>query len=188
MKKDKDIVLQTKSGIFLRYDDAIGLFAYSPYTGLIYACTKSDAKALYSWTNKQVQKTDRQDFIKTIGPGWYCDIKEGEFTSPHLLPNSQEFSTVIPSRPILINWLITANCSLSCIYCDAFDIMSENKIEPTEKNIERTAMNILSLKPLVVVLTGGDPLCSPHLIKAIKILHSKVGIIIDIIICISEQF
>jgi MoaA/NifB/PqqE/SkfB family radical SAM enzyme len=51
--------------------------------------------------------------------------------------------------------------------------------EPDSNNIDKTAKAILSYNPLVIVLTGGDPLFSPHLKHAIELLSGKVGIVID---------
>jgi MoaA/NifB/PqqE/SkfB family radical SAM enzyme len=51
--------------------------------------------------------------------------------------------------------------------------------EPNLFKIDEIAKNILKMEPLVVVLTGGDPLSSPNLENAINLLHNKVGIIID---------
>lgn len=51
--------------------------------------------------------------------------------------------------------------------------------EPTTHEIDTIAKSILSYHPLAVVLTGGDPLLSPHLKRVLSILHKRTGIIVD---------
>lgn len=58
--------------------------------------------------------------------------------------------------------------------------MRGEKGEPTNaSDIKSIAEAILSFDPLVVVITGGDPLVSPHLTRAINYLSGKVGIVVD---------
>jgi MoaA/NifB/PqqE/SkfB family radical SAM enzyme len=85
----------------------------------------------------------------------------------------------MPRQPILINWLITGRCPLACRYCYAEDLMRDEALEPKSVDIERIVESILSLNPLVVVVTGGDPLFSGHLAEAVHLLSGKVGIIVD---------
>lgn len=70
-------------------------------------------------------------------------------------------------------------CPLACRYCYAEDLMRNKNKEPKNENINRIAKAILFYKPLAVVLTGGDPLCSPYLLKAIRLLSGHTGIIVD---------
>jgi MoaA/NifB/PqqE/SkfB family radical SAM enzyme len=57
--------------------------------------------------------------------------------------------------------------------------MRNDSLEPKLFDISRTAKSILSLNPLVVVLTGGDPLFSPYIEDAMNLLSGKVGIVVD---------
>jgi MoaA/NifB/PqqE/SkfB family radical SAM enzyme len=57
--------------------------------------------------------------------------------------------------------------------------MRNDAIEPKEADINETAGRILALGPVVVVLTGGDPLFSPHIATAIRCLSGRVGITVD---------
>ena len=68
---------------------------------------------------------------------------------------------------------------LACKYCYAEDLMRDEALEPKSVDIERIVESILSLNPLVVVVTGGDPLFSGHLAEAMQLLSGKVGIVID---------
>jgi organic radical activating enzyme len=57
--------------------------------------------------------------------------------------------------------------------------MRNEALEPTSADIEHIVESILSLNPLVVVVTGGDPLFSGHLAEAVQLLSGKVGIVVD---------
>jgi MoaA/NifB/PqqE/SkfB family radical SAM enzyme len=57
--------------------------------------------------------------------------------------------------------------------------MRSDEFEPKVDSIEKIVKRILNLNPLVVVLTGGDPLFSPHLSLAIQLLSGKAGIVVD---------
>jgi sulfatase maturation enzyme AslB (radical SAM superfamily) len=85
----------------------------------------------------------------------------------------------MPQGPILINWFLTGRCPLACVYCYAEDLMRNDALEPKSPDINRIAESILKLNPLVVVITGGDPLFSPYLHDAVKLLSGKVGIVVD---------
>lgn len=51
--------------------------------------------------------------------------------------------------------------------------------EPGKKELVDSAQAILNLKPLVVVLTGGDPLFGGNFFGAASLLAGKVGLIVD---------
>lgn len=57
--------------------------------------------------------------------------------------------------------------------------MRDESKEPNAKAIRAIAKSILRLKPLAVVLTGGDPLFSPHLKLAVECLSGRVGLLVD---------
>lgn len=174
-------VLRTKSGLFVRKDAGLGLFAYSPYLGIVFACVEKDSEKVLMWLDQKCHKAPSAKYEKALGAGWSIPLKDVEYpVPPYLLPDVDAWP-ILPNtnRPILINWLLTGNCPLSCKYCYAEDLMRGKCQEPNETDIEQIAETILSFKPLVVVLTGGDPLFSPHLERAITLLHQKTGIIID---------
>ncbi|MFC1991482.1 radical SAM protein [Chloroflexota bacterium] len=133
-----------------------------------------------SWLNRQTSKPPYPIYSNTLGIGWAIADEEAEYPVPHLLPRASDWPILPPAyMPILVNWLLTGKCPLKCVYCYAQDVMQGNYLEPDGELIKRIAENILKVDPLVVVLTGGDPLTSPHLEEAIKLLHHKVGIIVD---------
>ena len=79
---------------------------------------------------------------------------------------------------LTVNYLISTNCQLDCIYCIAKDVMEEYAM-PTREIVDETIDRILEINPLVVVLTGGEPLLSPHLKHVVKRFYNKVNIIVD---------
>jgi MoaA/NifB/PqqE/SkfB family radical SAM enzyme len=171
---------KTKSGIFVKGDANIGLLVHSPFTGLNYAVHSSYQRLVLKWLDQRTTQAPSDAFKYSLGAGWAIDKSEAKHISPQLLPSPSEFSFLqAPESPILINWFLTGRCPLACVYCYAEDLMRREEIEPTLQGIEQHAEAILELNPLVVVLTGGDPLFSPHLSAAIRLLYGKVGIVLD---------
>jgi len=142
-------VFRTKSGVFVRFDRGIGLLTYSPYTGLVFACSRRDSDHVLSWLEGNKRHAPTDEHLKALGPGWAMEFSEAEYPGRHLLPSSEsQWQMVIADRPILINWLITGRCSLACPYCYARDLMGNGNAEPDEQRIRRTADRILSLSNL----------------------------------------
>jgi sulfatase maturation enzyme AslB (radical SAM superfamily) len=132
------------------------------------------------WLNKKRKSPPSSIYSNTLGVGWATKPSEAEFPMPQLLPSLKCWPVVAkPERPILINWLITGRCPLACKYCYAEDLMRNDLLEPDSARIIATAKAILELNPLVVVLTGGDPLFTSNLKVAIESLTGKVGIVVD---------
>lgn len=168
----------TKSGIIARADKGFGTIIFSPYTGLFFACPLVDYATIISWLNKD-QKIKNQVYRQSIGPGWDVAFEHAEYPPTHFLPDPNDWSIPKLSYPIVINWLLTGNCSLKCKYCYAEDLMRGKCNEPSKDEVTSICKKILSFKPVAVVLTGGDPLLSPHLENALRLLYGKAGIIID---------
>jgi MoaA/NifB/PqqE/SkfB family radical SAM enzyme len=175
-----NIVVLTRSGIFARLDKGIGLLVFSPYSGLVFLCDEDDAIQVHDWLNQRDSHAPSNDYRRALGPGWLIPYHEAGYPYEHLL-SSEEKAWHIPgiTKPVVINWLITGQCPLRCCYCYAEDLMRDPAKEPDTDRVQKTASTILSYMPLVVVLTGGDPLCSPHLELALSLLHGKVGIVLD---------
>jgi MoaA/NifB/PqqE/SkfB family radical SAM enzyme len=172
-------VFLTKSGIYTREDET-GMFCFSPFTGLIYGVLESDIKKVKKWLDFQDNKI-KKVYEETIGIGFKINSKDAKFCQDRLLPDKSDWKNIsFPRTPLVINWLITGRCTHDCMYCYANDLMRENVKEPlNSKDIDATIKKVLSLNPLVVVLTGGEPFKSPYLKYIIESLSKKVGIIID---------
>jgi MoaA/NifB/PqqE/SkfB family radical SAM enzyme len=174
-----DKVYLTKSGLFARIDQHVGMLIFSPYTGLVFVVHSKDTQSCLRWIDQDGDPPG--DTIRqAIGLGWDKSVEQANYPVPHYLSEQgtwERFPAPTLS-PILINWFITGVCPLSCQYCDAQDVMSTTT-EPTIENIQQIVSRILVYKPLAVVLTGGEPLTSPHLEKCIEILYGHTGIMVD---------
>lgn len=173
-------VQKTAAGIFIRREAAVGLLTYSPFTGMLYAVHRSDADATMRWLEGGAAAPDSR-YEATLGPGWAISRDAQRHMAPRLLPTAAAFDRLgTPVRPLLVNWFITGRCPLACRYCYAEDLMRGRVPEVSDKDaIGNTAESILSLRPLAVVLTGGDPLFSKNIGAAIEALSGRTGIIVD---------
>ena len=165
---------RTCSGVFLRMDEGFGLLAHSPYTGLTYAIDPLDADGISQWLNNNSSEPPADHYKYSLGAGWAVPLEKSRQHVPQLLPDRGAWPMLpTPHQPILINWLITGRCPFACRYCYAEDLMRNEALEPKSVDIERIVESILSLNPLVVVVTGGDPLFSGHLAEAIHLLSGR---------------
>jgi sulfatase maturation enzyme AslB (radical SAM superfamily) len=167
-------VILTKKGLFVRKNKGFGLIIYSPYSGLFFSVAEKYSKETISFLNNE--KTEIPFSIEKN-----LSIKKGNtgsFEIQHWLPNKNDFiiENGYPKQPILINWLISDTCNFNCEYCYAMDFMNKRH---KRKEIKLIAKQILSYRPLAVVLSGGEPLLCPHLNEALIALGGKTGIIID---------
>ncbi|MEN6521155.1 MAG: radical SAM protein [Armatimonadota bacterium] len=171
---------RTQSGLFVRNDAEFGLLVYSPYSGLIHVVHPTESAAVKRWLDGKADCPNLERYERCLGAGWMIPLTEGRYSSPHLLPNKDAWTNLpTPHKPIVINWLLTGRCPLKCMYCYAEDLMRCEDVEPDDHRVEEIAHRILDLDPLVVVLTGGDPLVSPHLAHAIRLLSPRVGVVVD---------
>lgn len=77
--------------------------------------------------------------------------------------------------PISFCWLIENNCNLDCIYC----FSDHKKIGIENNDYIETAKNILSLDPLTIVLTGGEPTLNKNLKEILDFIDGDALTIID---------
>lgn len=174
-------VRQTSSGVLVKVDSTLGLLVFSPYSGLVFAVVDEDRTRVLDWLDQVPDADPVEDAYRAaLGWGWLDTDRPGPFPHRHLLPTSAGFQQITtPSDPILVNWFITGNCQFRCAYCYAEDLMRGRITEPTKDRIVSTARSILRLNPIVVVLTGGEPLSSPYLETALTCLSGKTGIVVD---------
>lgn len=166
-------------GISYKVDPTTGLIAYSTRSGLFYAVAPDFAREAAKWLGGTNLFVDPRigDVLEgaQAGAGEAKAIRHGP-----LLPTPSEWlSVATPEEPLTINWLLTGSCALRCIYCYAEDLMRGVVPEPTHEVIRDVAHHILSFNPVLVVLTGGDPLVSPHLELAISLLHGHCAVVVD---------
>jgi len=168
-------------------NDENGLYVFNYHTGLIYFVVSSEKEKIINWLENGNSSQIEDVYLNSIGAGWFTSILNSTHTQ--ILPSIEDWENEFPEFPLTINWFLTGACPLDCLYCYAEDLMRNRKItknsriekvkNPTLNEIVKTSKNILNLEPLVVVITGGDPLMSPHLKEAINLLYRKVGILID---------
>jgi hypothetical protein len=178
--KETNLVRSTASGVFIRQDPGLGLLAYSPYSGLAFAVTPRLARETIAWLDGGHGPEAERLLGGSLGAGWNRPIETCDFPIPHLLPDRDAWPNLpTPKRPILVNWLITGRCPLACQYCYAEDLMRNDANEPTASDVVDIATAIKSMDPLIVVLTGGDPLFTPHLATAVEALSGTAGLVVD---------
>ena len=158
---------------YCRCDEGIGFFAYCETDGLIYAIS-NDAIGSYMRENitlPQLASKLSQEYL----------LNKSTAGLTQLLPDASSWAGPPQEklrRPLTINWLISKRCTHRCLYCYASDII-DNELIADDISVKEVAENILNLKPLNVVLSGGEPFLSSNLSEAIDCLAGKTGIIID---------
>lgn len=103
---------------------------------------------------------------------------EKEQFEKFLQENKNAISTNINVKyPFRINWLVSDVCNLDCIYCCANNKMAPKKID--REVLKQTAEHMITLSPLTVGLTGGEPTLCPEIGNIIDILNGKCAIVLD---------
>ena len=77
--------------------------------------------------------------------------------------------------PISMCWLIEENCNLDCIYCYS----SHKSMNSIDAFYQKTVDNVLSLNPVSIVLTGGEPTLNKNLISILQYIDGRIVTIID---------
>ena len=173
-------VIKTKKGLFIRRDKDFGAIVFSPYSGLFFAVAKDYVEETLKYCNNK--ENTLQELIKDNLSIGINNLAQTDFIiDSHLLPSPKDFSytnNILPNEyPIVINWLISNKCSFSCNYCYAADVLNKTF---ADVDVEKIANQILTLNPLAVVLSGGEPLLEKtKILTAIKTLGNKTGIILD---------
>ena len=103
-----------------------------------------------------------------------------------ILDNSDDYMTL--NHPLLINWNINGKCQNSCIYCFANDYIFMEDIV-YESEINNIIDSIKKLTPLVVVISGGEPLLYSKLKFLLNKLVQFCNVVIDTNgLCLDEDF
>lgn len=173
-----EIVKKTKSGIYVRQHPKFGTLVFSPFSGLFYAVAEdySDEMGLFCAGKKSNLP---EIIIQHLNIG-INSPNNTKFDIEHWLPSKQSFSDFeeLPDKqPIVLNWLISNKCNCNCAYCYAGDVIDK---EFEDIDIKTIADKLLSMNPLAVVLSGGEPMIEKSKIKdALAVLGGKTGVIID---------
>ena len=162
-------VIKAKNGMFIRNHENFGAIFYAPMTGLIFAVDEKYAQDSIDYCNG-IHKTLPKEIIN------HLNNKE---QTNFYLPTDIDFpkSNKLPQYPLIANWLISSICNFNCSYCYASDVMNR---EYSDYSLEEVAEKAIDSGVLAVVLSGGEPLLNrTQLIRAIKYLGNRVGIILD---------
>lgn len=166
----------TKSGVFIRDDKELGARVFSPFTGLFFNVPEQDVPKVKAWLNRSSDDVDIY-YKTTIGLEW--DIN---FQDAYTLTPSDAFD-IMPDRvirlPMVINWILTGQCTHKCSYCYAADMRNTPSTLISKEAVDIIIERILSYEPIAVVLSGGEPLLCKFLDYIIEQLYDKVGLILD---------
>ena len=94
-----------------------------------------------------------------------------------LVLNEMDCASMLKS-PLVINWNINGRCQNNCIYCFSNDYTSMPDLL-SESELNNIINNLKSLKPLVVVISGGEPLLYPKLKYVLNELTNFCSVILD---------
>ena len=115
---------------------------------------------------------DIEQFEREINTDGNCKYSE----ALRILSKFPKQNTIDKGDPLHINWLIEDKCNLDCVYCFADDKFNIPKPRLPK---EFVAEKILSLNPLSVCLTGGEPTLNKDLPNILRLFAGKCSITID---------
>lgn len=79
----------------------------------------------------------------------------------------------LPERPLQITFDMTYRCNANCIHCYAN--ASPKGVELDEKATLQIIDKILEARPLVPILSGGEPILRPDLEDILQYIHAHMG-------------
>ena len=182
------LCVRRRGPIFVRLE-SFGATTYSPATDRFYALDPLALEALEKGHRHRGQGAkgrprapglaDLDSLVATSGHETNGPVMFGR---PDCIdgPGGQP-SMVMPAppEPLLVNWLLTTECCYDCVYCCARDLRTNRGVSPDRHLVEAIAQRIRRSSCLAVVLTGGEPLLSPHLRRAIALLAGRKGVVLD---------
>jgi hypothetical protein len=75
-----------------------------------------------------------------------------------------------PTRPLMVNLVVTRRCNLSCGYCTEYDDSSP----PVPRALlEQRLDHLARLRTVIVTLTGGEPLCHPEIADVVASVRAR---------------
>lgn len=81
-------------------------------------------------------------------------------------------------RPLLINWNIIGACCNRCTYCYGYDIRNYEAAFH-EKEVDTIIAHLKEMRPIVVVITGGEPLLCDNIFYIIEKISAFANVILD---------
>ncbi len=100
------------------------------------------------------------------------DKVSGEYSFDCSIEND-EIKRII--SPVSICWMIENACNLNCIYCFA----EHKNLNNSVNDYKATVNHILSLNPITVILTGGEPTLNRNIKNILKYISNDAITIVD---------
>ena len=100
------------------------------------------------------------------------DKISGEYNFNYMIENNEIKKAV---SPISVCWMIENACNLNCIYCFAEHKNLDNSMD----NYKETINNILNLKPVTIILTGGEPTLNKNIKAILNYIGNNAITIVD---------
>ena len=170
-------VVLTKCGLFVRHHEGFGSFVFSPYSGCFYAISDAYTPELNEFC-KKISNSLPDRLVKHLSMGWDIPGSQGIFDVENWLPHKSAFNGQLPkNQPLVVNWLISSKCNCKCKYCYACDVIDRGIPHESEETVLES---IMSLHPLAIVLSGGEPMIEVDRIKKIiSAIGKRAGVIVD---------
>lgn len=93
-----------------------------------------------------------------------------------ILSESDSYSTL--TNPLVINWNINGQCQNACKYCFSKDYVNIAS-SISKYQLDNIMEHIRVLNPLIVVISGGEPLLFPELIYILDSIREFSNVILD---------
>lgn len=103
-----------------------------------------------------------------------------------IIDKSDDYTTL--TNPLVINWNINGQCQNNCKYCFSKDYINI-PTTTSQFQLDNIINHIKSLNPLVVVISGGEPLLFPQIQYVIDTIMKFSHVILDTNgFCIDKEF
>lgn len=119
-----------------------------------------------------MREEKNQSYRKDLKSKISYDEVSGEYSFDYSIENS-EIKKII--SPVSICWMIENACNLNCIYCFA----EYKNLDNSVNDYEATVNHILSLNPITVILTGGEPTLNKNIKDILKYIGNNAITIVD---------
>lgn len=182
MRSETRIKVKLPSDVTLREEIGFGGIAYVHHRNDFFALDKFSYKLLNSLERSAFRDCSKNsNELLALARVGLVEVESQEldssYSGPGIIGDLEEIPTV--SRPLVVNVFSSHKCSLNCKYCYAKDLMIYRQ-HSEENSLEKIRSNLDKLNPMVVVLTGGDPLSNiDFTVKLIDSMSNQYPIVLD---------
>jgi len=146
---------------------------YDPDKDLFFATDRLFATPATAVGSKSQERIRRDFALNTQVPSRF-QLRPAMAQQQLALRNLQ----ITVNEPLVVNFLLTNRCPLRCRYCFAADL-DNHLVDIDSLLLQRVAAVVGESGVQVVVLSGGEPLLSPHLNAAIAMLSAITNVVLD---------